>query len=223
MPAPAAPGAYRRNDIASRLLLLAPLLVCIGCLALAFVSQRIYQRQKGASPVPITGEEFVPPNQPLPALPRATDPGPAPQHEEPLPPALAYRSEVDRVLAACYPAFHQFYLFEEVMVSEPAIMGSDRWVAEAQDAADTFQTDCQALGDLPDAPVYYAEVDRWLKMAAGEVAPAAESFARALGSREAARTQREEMRRAIEHMMNFIEYTHNAEAALSSMDDRREI
>ena len=223
VPARAAPEAHRQNAVTSRLLLLAPLLACMGCLALAFASQRIYKSQLNAQPLPVTGEDSGSPDQTVPTLPHEDNPSPMPQREEPRPPILAYRFEVDRVLEACYHSFHQFYLFEEMMVSEPQMIESERWVVDAQNATDTFQDDCVGLGDLPSAPGYYAEVDHWLKLAAGEVAPAAESFARALGRRPAARTQREELRLVVGHMMKFLEYTHNAEAALSSTDERREI
>ena len=169
--------------------------------------------------LPVTGGDL--PTTQAPEIPdelRPSLPG------DPIPvPGQVYRAEVDRVLSACYVSFHEFYLFEEMILSEPGMLESEQWRTEAHSAIDSFREDCEGLGNLPDAPNLYEEVDHWLKLAAAEVTPAAENLTRVLGSPGAEIRQEDDFRRAVEHMMNFVEYTHAAEEALSSMDDRREV
>ena len=197
------------------LLALAPLMMCLGCAALVAVAgSQLYSRWSPGL-VPVTGDP-----QPLVETPFAPDPPLEPTGEPA--PGSEYRAEVDRVLEICYGSFHEFFLFEELVVSQPGMLEDEDLRKQAGRAADSFQEACGQLGDLPRAPSHYQEADHWLRMAAAEVAPAAENFVLLLSSQPGEGAREEHLRKAVGHVMNFIEYTSNAETVFSSMDDRRE-
>ena len=196
------------------LLALAPLMVCLGCVAITAAAVSRFSGRWSPGLVPITGD-------PLPAeTPFAPDPELQPTGEPA--PGGEYRAEVDRVLQSCYGSFHEFFMFEELVVSQPGMLEDEGLRQQANRAADSFHEACGQLGELPRAPIHYAEADHWLRKAAAEVAPASENFVLLLGTQPGESAREEHLRKAVSHVMNFIEYTSNAETVFSSMDDRRE-
>src|SRR5512133_2600673 len=194
---------------------------CLVCLGVGFVALHVMTPQAFLSaPVelPVTGGD--PPLDPTTA---PDDPTPSPPPDKDfggpsLPLTQTYReAAVDR-LSICMSAFHDFFLMEELAAQQPEILKNDAWTKDVTRAMNAFRSDCEPLGSLPDAPAGYAEMDRWLKLAAGEVTQAADSFAAAMQNQPSA-----DLGGVAKHLMRFVHYAQNAEDILSSLEERREI
>ncbi len=136
------------------------------------------------------------------------------------PPAAGadYRQEMEDRLSTCMVSFHEFFLLQELATRRNDIFSTETWRKDGSQAMDAFLRDCEQLGELPSAPPIYTEVDRWLKLAADEVSPAADSFRDALGQ-----DGPDGLTDSMSHLIHFIEFTRNAQSALYNLKNRREL
>lgn len=201
------------------LLLLAPFLItaaCIGLGALAFgwlgerAAASMLQNRAGAVPeqfgIPVTGGE-----------------APTPQPEQESHPPAAYLILAQEQMAACFYSFGAFVDLEQLVFEEPALFQDEQYNQNAQEAVDLFREDCQGLHGLPEAPPAYSELDLWLRRSADEAGLAADNFSQALESGRAGVFSSHSMNLTIEHLLNFIDYTHNAAAVLEMISQRRDL
>lgn len=194
---------------------------CLSCGALVyFLAPALTLSDPNRALIPVTGlgedsEEGDQEREPTVAPGKTLDPTPEPVRPTPRvvqpTPAYNYRSEAENRLAICYDSFHEFYLLEEMAIENPELIYEAQWRIDINGAMDLFRKDCEPLGSLPDAPPRYIEADHWFKRAAAEVGPAADKFSTALDTHEG-----ETMQMALRHIVNFIEYTHMAEKALTN-------
>lgn len=214
-PATAGPGpgplpepARKRRPIGRRYwLFVIPLLGWFACLGLAVYLLWPLVGNARQADIPVTGG----------------DPGRAPARETPAPaqnPAdgPTYLSAVKQRLDACSSSFHDYFLLEQLAVNRPEVLHDSSWRSDISDAMDAFRQDCQPLGTLPAAPRAYADVDHWLKLAAGEIGPTTDGLATAIN-----KDQDAPLHSSVEHMLKFVDYLHNAENALNGLNDRKEI
>jgi hypothetical protein len=138
----------------------------------------------------------------------------------PTPAIFSYPDEAAQRLGLCSEAFHTFFILEQTAFHNPEMVSTDRYQAEAGSAMQAFREACLPLGQMPSAPNAYRDVDRWLKLAAGEVAPAADTFNAVLADEKDAAAS---LDRALDHMMRFIEYTNRAHDLLRRLDRRKQI
>lgn len=196
------------------MLILIPLFLCLITSALgAVVAAPLRgQMQSGVIPrVPVTGADPQ-----LAVTPESTA---APSDQVPSPLlGQTYREAAVDHLTTCMSSFHDFFIMEELAAHQPDVLQNDTWQTDVTQTMNSFREDCEKLGSLPDAPASFTELDRYLKLAASEVGPATDSFTSAMKSQQAS-----DLRGSIRHMMRFVEYTQNAEAILSGMEQRREI
>lgn len=204
------------------LLILAPFLMaaaCIGLGALAFgwLGERavasLLQNRAGAVPVPfgipVTGGE-----------------GPTPQPdgtgEQPSDPSV-YLLLAQEQMAACFESFGAFVDLEQLVFEEPTLFQDEQYHQNAQRAVDLFREDCQALHGLPEAPPAYRELDLWLRRSADEAGLAADNFSLALDAGRSGVFASRSMHLTVEHLLNFIDYTHNAASVLEMLSQRRDL
>ena len=206
------PGRDRRGFIRALLLWL-PLMACAGCL---FVSYMLLPPMT-ADGIPVTGsrDPLIPPT-PTAGAPSAQPPAP------PAPPGFSYRDEALLRLDACNASFHDFFVVEQIAIHQPEVAAGSAWRAEAERAVQSFRDNCEPLGSLPAAPAAYTQVDTWLKLAAGEVAPAVEGFSVMLDADDPRRQDRERMSRTVDHLIKFLEYTTNAEDLIDRLQLRKQ-
>lgn len=186
-------------------MLLLPLLGGLMCMGIT-AALLVRPARRPALSVPVTGDATATPR------PRRAAASASPANAD------EYRSAVKDYLSNCEAAFHDFMLMEEMVVHQPDLLGNTTWRADISTAIQSFRSDCSSLSGLPTAPPAYGEVDHWLELAAGEVTPAADSFSSLLDSQN-----RPDMHAAVDHLLRFAEYAHNAEAVLNNMSERREI
>lgn len=212
-PIPPAPPQRRPRHAGWVLLLLIPALLCLLSLTLAV--QALDTRWRATRPqgveMPVTGGPTATPpviltptldEQPAPDQPRSSD----------------YGLEVEMRLSLCSEAFQHFFVIQHLVNMQPGLVGDDGWRTDAQDAVAVFQRDCALDEDLPQAPAAYSEVDRWMRLAATEVDPAAESFASVLDSQAL-----DGLSTTSDHLERFYVYTMHAEEAIRLIRNRREI
>lgn len=211
-----------RTSVRRRVFLtLSILLNCLVCLGVGLAALHVLAPPPLVSApieLPVTGGD------------PAADPTPAPDDPTPSPTpgqgfaspatplAQTYHDAAAERLSICMASFHDFFLMEELAAQQPDILKNNSWNEDVTRVMTAFRTDCEPLGSLPDAPTGYAEMDRWLKLAAGEVTQAADSFAAALQNQRSA-----DLSGVTTHLMRFVHYAQNAEDILSSMEERREI
>jgi hypothetical protein len=214
-PAPFPPGKLSRWSAAAWLLM--PLLACVVCLALTVFA--LTPEPSALVPIPVTGRpRAIPPTPPAELF-----PAPAAEQEVPpgvptLAPGLWYQAEMQRRLQNCYSSFQEFYLLEQIAYHEPGMIHNEEWRGGVEIAVQTFRSDCELLGSLPHPPHSFREIDSWLKLAAAEVGPAADSFSHMVEQEDPTAIYR-----TIAHLTNFIEYTRNAESALELLSERKEL
>ncbi len=121
-------------------------------------------------------------------------------------------------LETCTSSFHDYFVLEQLAVNQPDVFTDDTWRSDVTDAMQAFREDCQKLGTLPTAPSAYAEIDHWLKLAAGEVGPSTDSLANAINH-----DQVDQFQASVEHLLKFVDYIHNAEGAMEGINQRKEI
>lgn len=204
------------------LLVLAPGLMaaaCIGLGALAFgwLGERavssLLQNRAGAVPeqigIPVTGGEA---------------PTPQPEGSRNQPPASSgYLISAQEQMAVCFDSFGAFVDLEQLVFEEPALFQDEQYRQNAQQAVDLFRVDCQALHNLPAAPPAYRELDLWLRRSADEAGLAADNFSHALEAGQSGVFASQSMHLTVEHLLNFIDCTHNAAAVLELLNQRRDL
>jgi hypothetical protein len=183
-------------------LLALPLLAWLACLGLVvnIVTPLVWNRQ--TLQIPVTGGD--------PTL-------AAPQEKKTVTGAV-YMGLARQRLASCTGSFHDYFILEQLVIDQPAVFTDDAWRTDVTDAMEAFRDDCQRLGSLPSAPTAFAEVDHWLKLAAGEVGPSTDSLTRAIDKEQA-----EQFRVSIQHLLKFVDYIHQAEGAMDGLQQRKEI
>ena len=169
-------------------------IICLACLALAALAVLAPARRAG---LPVTGGLPSQQNSPSPTQPPGENSG--------------YGAEARLRLAGCNQAFHTFFMLVQAGAGDPAVQPA------LEQAVADFREQCALLSSLPTAPPRYADVDRWLKLAATEVDPAADLLAQALEARTDLLYGP-----AGERLARFITYIAHAEAALSQMEDFKE-
>jgi hypothetical protein len=200
-------------------LLVFPLAACLACLGLMVFAAAPLFHQTRAVDIPVTGNDPTLPAGPQASPTQKPSQAAGTQQPEGTPlPGLQFLKAVRQSLESCSGSFQEYFLLEELAVDHPDVFQSKKWRTDATNAMNLFHEDCQTLGTLPDAPPAYAEVDHWLKLAAGEVEPATTSFSAALEKQEAGQFQI-----SIKHMLMFVDYIHNAEGAMNGMLQRKEI
>jgi hypothetical protein len=212
---PTPPGRMSRRLAVVWMVL--PLLVCAGCMAMTLLA--LLPGEQPLIPIPITGGEPRMPPTPLPDL------FPPPMAEQDVPPGvptlspgLWYRAEMERRLEKCYASFNDVYMLEQIAFYQPMMLHNEDYRGEVVETVQIFRQACEQLGSLPQAPHSLREVDIWLKLAAAEVGPAADSFSALVENDEPGALQR-----TVNHLFNFVEYARNAESALERLNERKEI
>lgn len=184
------------------------LLICAACLFFAAVQPGLFGRRAA-----VTRQDPLKPPTP--------DPGetalPAQDGALAGTPGLPYREEALMRLEACYGAFHTFYLLEEAANRRPELAADAGWKEDAARSVDGFRGDCGPIGEIPNVPSAYQDVDRWLKLAAAEVALAADGFSAVLGGDSKGSEE------IGDHLLRFMEYTRNARALIERLDRRKQI
>lgn len=201
-----------RRGFIRALLLWLPLLACAGCLLGSYLVMPSVQRN-----IPVTGRDPLIPPTPTPADPDA-DPEKTQPPVEPAPPGFSYHDKALMQLEACNSSFHDFFVVEQIAIHQPEIASRPEWRADAEQVVQSFQADCEPLGSLPAAPSAYSEVDTWLKLAAGEVGPAVDGFTVMLKDDD-----KSHMVSVVDHLLNFLEYTQNAEKLIDRLKSRKQI
>jgi len=209
LPPQTAPESNVRSGYRRALLLWLPLLLCAGCLLFVAVQQ---QRQF-ASNIPVTGDPLAPPTPTT----DETD-EPLPPRRLPADPGLSYKEEAVLRLRTCGESFHAFFVLEQFAIHQPELAASAEWQRDAARTMDAFRDDCLPLGAMPFVPNAYQDVDRWMKLAAGEVSPAADGFAVLLDSGGSERQDE-----VIDHLLRFIEYTRKAQDLIDRLDRRKHL
>ena len=146
----------------------------------------------------------------------AATPAPSQSATRALPPGVTYPNAAQDQLNTCLSSFQDFMALEEIGAHQPTNTTSQDWQRQMKQAAQAYKTGCQALGNLPSAPPGYQELEYWLKQAAGEVAPITDNFNAAVTGE-----QPNSYRIAMDHLDKFVQYTHNAERILSTLEQRR--
>lgn len=207
-------AALRRRYLRA-LLIWVPLAACAACLVVALVALPSMDNPL----LPVTGGRA--PVHDIPVAPTLT-PGPTRQPEPApvVPPntIFSYKEEALSRLADCSSAFHDFFLIEQLALHQPEMIQEENWRSQASTAMQFFEHDCAPLGEMQDVPTAYGEVDRWLKLAAGEVDSASGVFHDMLDAQD--------MRQIgviTDHMLRFIEFTHNAESIIDRLERRKQI
>lgn len=196
-----------RRTFVVRMLAWLPMAFFAACLVLAMLAQPL---ARAVPNVPVTGGS-------LPPAPTLT-PGGEPVLRLSEGVGLSYKEIAAARIHECTMAFHEFFILERMATNHPDMVSSDSWRSDAQIAMDDFESGCAPLGTLPDAPHAYAEADRWLKLAAGEVNSASTRFALLIEDSDAAHIE------VIgEHVMKFLEFTHNAELIIDRLEERKEL
>lgn len=212
----------KRARAGTFLLVIAPFVMvaaCIGLGALAFgwlgerAAASLLQNRAGAVPqpfgIPVTGRE-------------APSPQPDETGEQTYVPA-AYLLLAQEHMAACFVSFGAFVDLEQLVFEDPALFQDEQYHQNAQQAADLFREDCHALHGLPDAPPAYRELDLWLRRSADEAGLAADNFSQALEAGRSGVFASRSMHLTVEHLLNFIDYTHNAASVLEMLNQRRDL
>lgn len=191
------------------LLVWLPLLACAACLVFTTVQPALFNPS-----IPVTGRDPLAPPTPSPG----ESPFPAPDHPAPAVPGLPYREEALLRLNMCTDSFHAFFMIEQTAIHQPDLANASGWQEDAARTVEGFREDCQPLGAISTVPTAYEDVDRWLKLAAAEVAPAADSFSAMLDSASASHQDD-----ALDHLLRFMEYTRKAQDLMERLDRRKQI
>ncbi len=198
---------------------LAAWLACMGLMVYALIPM-IYQAR--AVSIPVTGGDpsRTPVTKAVPASPtaKAAQVGSTATPQRQPPSEQQYVDAAKQSLDTCTGSFQQYFLLQQMAIDNPDVFSDDTWRSEATAAMNSFHDDCQALGKLPDAPPAYADVDHWLKLAAGEVDPATTSFSAALQNNAA-----DQFQLSIRHMLKFVDDIHNAVGAFDGVLQRKQV
>ena len=141
---------------------------------------------------------------------------PSPRSPATLAPGSTYPVTAKGLLTTCLSSFQDFLSMEEAGAHMPGTMNSQDWRDQVNRAIQAYRSDCQTLGSLPPAPRAYAELERNLKLAAGEVAPVTDGFSAAVDQQQVGA-----YRAAMDHLDKFVEYANNAERILFGLDQKR--
>ncbi len=217
----------KRVRLSVPLLMLAPFvfaIACIGLGALAFgqFGERavisLLGMRVGAAPervgIPVTGGAQPTPKPVLP-----------PEQQRLLPEAegYGYLLLAQEQMASCYDSFGAFVDLEQLVFEEPALFKDAVYRDSAQQAAGMFRSDCEALHALPAAPPAYRELDKWLRLSADEAGLAADHFMLALEAGQSGVFSSRSMHLTVEHLLNFIDYSHNAASILEFISQRHDL
>lgn len=204
-----------------------PLVAWLACLgATAYAVFPLFPEPQ-TTEIPVTGEDpdRAPTSSPTQAPPQGdgsqgggSQEGGSQKGEGSQPRGKDFIAQAKTQLEACTKSFRSYFLLEQLALDNPDIFQNGAWRGDATTAMQDFEDDCQTLDSLPAAPPAYQEVEHWLKLAAGEVKPATTSFSASLEKKQAG-----QFRESIQHMLQFVDYIHNAENAMNGMLDRKEI
>jgi hypothetical protein len=197
-------------------------MICSLCL---LASLYLYPRFQPPA-IPVTGVEQPslpnagPNAQPQDKKPQSQPPqAEKPQAQPPTArPGTSYRTLATDALDTCSSAFHDFFVLEELVAHRPGVINDSQFRDDSTQAMQAFREDCAKLAALPEAPAAFREIGALLKHAAGEVAPAADSFTQMLDQSDA-----NLLSDSVEHMLKFVDYTHQAESLLSQMEEMKNI
>lgn len=225
VPAPTQPPK-KWSRLSSLLLILSPFILAAACigmgaLALGMLGERavasLLQSRAGAVPeqlgIPVTGGAH-----PTPQAERPRQSQELPESETP-----GYLITAQERMSTCYDSFAGFVDLEQLVFEEPGLFQDAAYRMSAQEAADLFRYECQSLQALPEAPPAYQELDHWLQRSADEAGLAADSFSHALEVGQSGVFASRYMNLTVEHLLNFIDYTHNAASVLESLSERRDL
>lgn len=140
-------------------------------------------------------------------------PTPGADSAQPTQTAGRYRDRLEAQLDACMASYHHIFYIQSPDGQTPGPQDNDAWRAQMKQVLENFHTDCGALGDLPDAPPAYADVDHWVQLAAAEVSPAMEEVNQLIESGEISGHG------GLRHLLQFAEYTAKAQSALHRSRD----
>ncbi len=198
-----------------------PLLGWMACLGLLLsMLAPLMTANRAFRNIPVTGKDptgpLAIPTQTQTSQPQAAQPKTTPQKNGPVS-GFEYMNQANKRLDACTSSFHDYFVLEQLVVDQPDMFTDSTWRSDVTNAMTSFRADCQQLGTLPSAPTDYAEIDRWLKQAAGEVGQSTDNLASAID-----KERPDQFQVSVEHLLKFVEYIHKAEGAINGIKNRKE-